>query len=434
MMLNSVLGALLATFLALASLVVGDPVEHCPSSSGGVCFSIAVPASSASSESGNIYFQIRAPTSLEWVALGTGTGMSGSNIFLMYQDGTGNVTLSPRLGQGYTPPQLDTSQTAAQLTLLAGSGVSDDGATMTANVACSNCHQWGGGGAMSLTSTGAAWIAAWKQGSLLATTDRDVGISLHDGRTMFTVDLTRATVDTDSNPFVADGNTGGGDSSNGSGSGSGSGSDSGSGSGSNSDSGSSSGSAVSETTGGGPSQTLVAHGSIMAVVMLGLFPGGSLLMPLFRKWWLHGTWQFVSLAVMWAGIILGIVVLRDMQMEWSDPHYIIGLVVAGLVTFQPANGFLHHRQYVKTLSRGMMSHVHRWLGRVLMALGTINGGLGLRLARAPDRFLIAYGTVAGIVYACYAGYKLYIFFRRGNGNVATTDNDTDKSKEGPRRV
>ncbi|KAK4128676.1 iron reductase domain protein [Parathielavia appendiculata] len=421
-MLNSVLGFSFATLLWLASLAVGAPLEHCPSGSGGVCFSIAVPTSSANSGSGNVYFQIKAPTSLQWVALGTGSAMSGSNIFLMYQDGKGNVTLSPRLGQGYSAPQLDTSPTAARLTLLAGSGVSDDGATMTANVACSNCDQWSGGGTMSLSSTAAGWIAAWKRGSPLATIDQAVGISRHDGRTLFTVDLTRATVNTDSNPFVTSHNTGGGSSSsgNGSGSGSGSGLDSGSGSG------------ISEMTGRGPSQTLVAHGSIMAVVMLVLFPMGSLLMPLFRRWWLHGTWQLVGLAVMWAGIIVGIVVLRDMQMRWNDPHFIVGLVVAGVFTIQPALGLLHHRQYVKTLRRSMVSHVHRWLGRVLMALGTINGGLGLRLARAPERFVIAYGTVAGVVYVGYAGYKLYVFFQRGTSNAAATDNDTDRSKEGHR--
>jgi len=69
---------------------------------------------------------------MSWVALGQGTQMAGSNIFMVYTDSSGlNVTLSPRLGTGERQPQSDT---AAQVTLLGGSGVSND--VMTANVRC----------------------------------------------------------------------------------------------------------------------------------------------------------------------------------------------------------------------------------------------------------------------------------------------------------
>lgn len=58
--------------------------------------------------------------------------MSGSNIFVMYQDASGtNVTISPRLGTGHVEPEYNS---AAEVTLLAGSGVSNG--IMTANVRC----------------------------------------------------------------------------------------------------------------------------------------------------------------------------------------------------------------------------------------------------------------------------------------------------------
>lgn len=58
--------------------------------------------------------------------------MSGSNIFVLYQDASGtNVTLSPRLGTGHQQPNYNS---AADVTLLAGSGVSNG--MMTANVRC----------------------------------------------------------------------------------------------------------------------------------------------------------------------------------------------------------------------------------------------------------------------------------------------------------
>lgn len=102
----------------------------CPSSN--VCFKLNIPESTASSGSGDIFFQISAPSSYEWVALGQGEGMSGSNIFVVYTSSSGsNVTLSPRTGTGHTMP---TSNGDAQVELLEGSGVSNG--LMTANVKC----------------------------------------------------------------------------------------------------------------------------------------------------------------------------------------------------------------------------------------------------------------------------------------------------------
>jgi len=443
--------------------VAGDPVTTCPS--GGLCFSIAVPTSSANAGSGNIYFQIKAPTSLQWVALGTGSSMSGSNIFLVYQDGKGNVTLSPRLARGYSMPTLDTSSSAARLTLLGGSGVSDDGSTMTANVACSNCQSWSGG-SMSLKSTGAGWIGAWKEGSALATTDRDAGIAQHDSHTQFRVDLTRATINSDSNPFFTTRTAGGGsdsgsgsgsDTNSGSGSGSGSGTNSGSGSGSGSGNGSGAGSGngngngsgsdsdagrggsnagngITVTTGGSRNAVLVAHGVIMALVMAALYPLGSLLMPLVGKWWVHAGWQAITFCLMWAGFGLGVVVARERQMVsepdpkslfpcdvtelttaqlFNQAHSIFGTIVIALFAVQPVLGFLHHQHFLKTQGRGLVSYVHIWWGRILMALGVINGGIGLRLAQESDGPVIAYSVVAGVVFFCYTGFKVCNFFRGG---------------------
>jgi hypothetical protein len=220
--------------------------------------------------------------------------MAGANIFLMYRDGEGNLTLSPRLGQGYQMPTLDTSSTAARLTLLEGSGVDSDGA-MTANIACSNCQTWDGG-EMSLRSTGAGWISAWRAGEPQGSPDPSSSIAPHDAHAQFQVDLTRATIDSDSNPFIARNGAGGG---GGSGSGSGPGSDSGSG---------------IILTAGNKNTILVAHGVILALVMAILYPTGSLLMPLVKKWWAHAAWQTISFCLMWVGFGLGIVIARERRM------------------------------------------------------------------------------------------------------------------------
>jgi hypothetical protein len=433
-----------------------------------VCYSIAVPTSSANAGSGNIYFQIKAPTSFEWVALGTGTGMTGANIFVMYQDGKGNVTLSPRLGQGHFMPMLDTSSTAAHLTLLAGSGVSDDSTTMTANVACSNCQSWSGG-SMSLKSTSAGWIGAWKQGSSLATTNRAATINQHDDTAEFRVDLTRATISSDSNPFPASrDNTGGGSGSgsgsgNGNGSGGGNGNSGGSGNGTGSGSGSGSGPTSGGDPGGGaietasgPSTTiLVAHGVIMAIVMAALYPLGALLMPLVRKWWLHAAWQAVAFCLMWAGFGLGVVTAKQGDMvSWgfglagstrrrtrpltstqlfNQAHTICGTVVVCLLAIQPGLGVLHHLHYQKTHRHGLISHAHIWWGRLLMVLGVINGGLGLQLAGASDGPIIAYSVVAGIIFVGYAGFKIRGFSQHGGASSVGTHTKEARTPPVPRQ-
>jgi hypothetical protein len=69
---------------------------------------------------------------MSWISLAQGSSMSGANYFVIYTSGSGtNVTLSPRLGSGHNTP---TFNSAAQVTLLEGSGVKDG--VMTANIKC----------------------------------------------------------------------------------------------------------------------------------------------------------------------------------------------------------------------------------------------------------------------------------------------------------
>jgi hypothetical protein len=224
--------------------------------------------------------------------------MVGSNMFVMYQDGNGNVTISPRAGTNHVAPSEDTSSTAAKLTLLAGSGVS--GTTMTANVKCSNCQSWADGGSMSLSSTSASWIGAWKSGSSLASTDKDATISQHDDTTGWEFDLTQATVATDTNPFVATSS----DDSNSTSTTEGTGSPT---TAPSSGSGTSSSGVVVNTSAQQTQRLVSAHGLIMSIVFVIMFPLGSILMPLMGKWMLHAAWQFATWIVMWVGFGIGIV-------------------------------------------------------------------------------------------------------------------------------
>ncbi|CAM1506972.1 Fc.00g066130.m01.CDS01 [Cosmosporella sp. VM-42] len=377
--------------------------SFCTGDSKDVCFKWGVPESSASSNSGNIYFQITAKDTYQWAALGIGSGMSGSDIFMIYQDGSGNVTLSTREGKGHVMPQYSER---SDIELLEGSGVINN--QMVANIKCSKCDRLKFSGSNS-------WISAWKKGDSLDSTNPRATIQQHDDDPpVFKVDFAQASISSDSNPFV-DSSSGdkGGDS--GSGSGSDSDSDSDSGSGSGSDSGGDSGyggsdsgnGAVTETESGASDTLVYAHGIIMSVVFLIGYPIGALLMPLLGKWYIHAGWQTLAFLGMWAGFGIGYRIAKLEGDWWNEEHVQIGTIVVVLMALQPVLGFLHHRQYVKHQQRGLFSHAHIWYGRILIVLGIVNGGLGLDLAGGPTSFTIAYSVVAGIVSVLYIAGALF---------------------------
>ncbi|EEY18777.1 conserved hypothetical protein [Verticillium alfalfae VaMs.102] len=377
---------------ALYTSAVADPIRNCPNGNSGVCFQVAVPETAASAGTGNLYFQISAPESYAWIGLGTGTRMSNSNMFLMYQDGSGNVTISPRRASGQVMPQVTTN--GAQLELLAGSGVSNG--VMTANVRCSNCASWSGG-SMPLGSSSSNWIAAWRRGSAISSTNLNAPISQHDSETSFGLDLTQATVAEDTNPFAGSaapttgGNTG------------------------NSNTGGNTGGITAPASSGlaGPN-VLLAHGVIMTIVFVAMYPIGSILMPMLGKWLIHAGWQIIAFMLMWAGFGLGVVYGNDHGYLFKQTHTILGTVVCALLVAQPFLGLVHHMHYKKHQMRGAVSHSHIWFGRIVLLLGIINGGLGMQLASSSTTWIVAYSVVAGIMAVLYV-LAIWLKSRRTGG-------------------
>ncbi|KAK2065058.1 integral membrane protein [Colletotrichum caudatum] len=364
--------AFAASFLAAAlcaATTSADPLQACPND---ICFKVAVPQASSSSGSGNLYFQMSAPSSYQWVALGTGSTMSNSNMFIMYTDGSGNVTISPRTARGHNMPTLSSS---TNLQLLAGSGAQDG--KMVANVLCTNCASWSSG-TMALNSATSSWIAAWKSGSAINSASNSQSIQQHDDHSSFNLDLTQATVQTDSNPFEGT-SSGGGNSGSGSGSGS----------------------------SGGLSNVLLAHGIIMSIVFIFLYPVGAILMPLVGKWMVHGAWQSVAFLLMWAGFGTGYVYARDNGYLFAQTHTLLGTVVVAMLAIQPFLGVAHHKYYKKHQTRGIVSHAHIWYGRALMLLGIINGGLGLELASSSRSYVTAYSVIAAIIGVAWVGSAVW---------------------------
>lgn len=221
---------------------------------------------------------MEAPTSYQWIALGTGSQMRGSDMFLIYQDGDGNVTPSTRTGTGHVMPEYTERD---DVELLAGSGISNG--NMVANIKCGACD------GLDLTDSN-SWIAAWKSGDSLDSTSPSERISEHDEEDGFSVDFAQAAISSDSNPFLTTSSDGGSSSDTGS----------------NSDNTGSG--VVSSKSSDNTDAILRAHGIIMSIVFLAGYPLGAVLMPIVGKWFIHAGWQTVVFMGMWAGLALGVIV------------------------------------------------------------------------------------------------------------------------------
>ncbi|KAH7322526.1 hypothetical protein B0I35DRAFT_458824 [Stachybotrys elegans] len=349
------------------SPVTSSPISFCPNDSD-VCLRWAVPE--AGSET--VYFQIEAPTSFQWVGLGVGRQMRGAVMFVMYEDGEGNVTISNREGTGHVMPQPAEDINAV---VLDGSGVIDD--RMIANVRYSNT------GDLDLSGS-SSWIMATKAGPSLNSADQDETIEVHDSVWSFSVDLAQASVASDANPFTEnnDGNDGpapdGEDGEDGN-----------------------SGGAIVEQTGSPNDGLILAHGVILCIVFVGIWPVGSLLMPLLGKWYIHAAWQMVGFTAMWAGFALGYIVANRNNIFFDQTHTRLGIFVVSLIVLQPILGVLHHMQYRRQGKRGIFGHIHIWYGRATILIGIVNGGLGLQLTSSSTTNVILYSVAAGIAALVY---------------------------------
>jgi len=196
--------------LVVTALISAAALTHAQSSSPirgysnqGSLFSAGwnIPASGQ-----DVFLQLQGPTSAGWVATGIGSGMKDSLMFIIYQDGSGNITVSPRIGKGETEPKFEST---IRFELLAGSGVQEE--LMTANIKCANCRSWDGG-RLDVTSKDQNFI--WAVGNQRVTSkSQSETLSKHVQNGRYVLDLTQATGGNSQNPFVssdsADGTTSG---------------------------------------------------------------------------------------------------------------------------------------------------------------------------------------------------------------------------------
>jgi hypothetical protein len=141
---------------------------------------------------------------------------------------------------------------------------------------------------------------------------------------------------------------------------------------------------------------------------------------------------------------LGVWMVNNIPYNLLDTyHPIIGIIVFVLLFFQPILGFIHHVQYKKHSRRTIWSYGHLWLGRIVITLGMINGGLGMLLASDAPSFLsfrptrgqiIAYGVIAGLVWLLWVAAAVIGERRRARAPVvAAKDVEMDDGSPPPYR-
>ena len=394
--------------------------------------SVNIPQDTASGSSKSIFMQISAPSGVEWVGIGQGSQMAGANMMLVYAASSSNVTVSPRSSSGESQPDFDSS---AQVTVLEGSGVNSDG-SFVANIRCDTCLSWSGG-SMDPTDTSSDWIWAYKSGSALDSEDTSENLDMHSSMGSFHLNLKEGTGGSSQNPFVAAAAA--------SGSPSASASATGTGAQPSATGGVSAPAATnaphyggSSTSGGNVDSIRTAHAVIMSLIFLVMFPLAALTLYLpyeQRVRYVHAPLQVLSLILLIVGLATG-VVLGNKVDELDGYHQVIGyIVVAALVLFQPALGIYQHMHYRKTGGRSPMGIIHRWLGRSVIILGVINGGLGFMQSGpvgsddVPSYSVVVYGIVAAVVFLIYACVVLASIFR-ARRKASTQFPEKDYSRRG----
>lgn len=176
---------------------------------------------------------------------------------------------------------------------------------------------------------------------------------------------------------------------------------------------------------------IVAHGVLAALAFVIFFPVGSILIRLgsFRGLWIvHGLFQLFAYVVYLAAFGIGVWMINNIPINLlHNYHPTIGIVVFVLLFFQPILGFIHHLKFKKYSRRTIWSYGHLWLGRIIITLGMINGGLGLLLASDAPTFtgfaasrgqMIVYGVIAGIMWLLWVAAAVYGERRRSASRKA----------------
>ncbi|KAF2111016.1 hypothetical protein BDV96DRAFT_603605 [Lophiotrema nucula] len=332
---------------------------------------------------GDLYFHLEAPAQNSWVAVGTGGGMKGSLMFVVYRslDEKG-VTLSPRTTNANVEPSYDDR---LPCDLVTSDGVTNgivfvnDQDRYIVNGHCKGINQqFFMGGELDFSNHNQSFIFAFGPTDRHLHSDtKDASIRRHTLYGHFQMDLSQASVDnTDGVSNTELSVIGDWENRN------------------------------AQLT-NGPSKDRDWGGPIHSVMMCGtfviIFPIGVVFLRLLDKVIWHGWTQSIGAAIICIGAGLGVWASKQYNhsKNFRNPHQLVGLAAIGLVLIQLTFGLIHHILWLKRQRPTILGRIHLYLGPFVVVLGAANGFLGFTFS-GGSYHNIMYGIICAVVFVALA--------------------------------
>jgi hypothetical protein len=161
----------------------------------------------------------------------------------------------------------------------------------------------------------------------------------------------------------------------------------------------------------------IIHAVLTCTAFILIMPGGIVMLrviPMSVRW----HWLNQSVAAVLAGIggILGLWLSTffNKSKNYNSAHQILGLISVIGMLIQLGFGFWHHLQYKRTQKSTKYGHIHRHLGRFIILLAIVTGGIGLTWSYASSGVVIGYvvvviiltlGTICSVMWRGYASRR-----------------------------
>ena len=314
-----------------------------------------------------VYMQVSAPVSYGWAAVGTGTMMRDSTMFILYpSEDNESVTLSVRTTtQHYPPKESLADRIHARIT---ESSIKDG--TMMANIVWQEYSPILSGG-VDPREHKQGFIWAVGPSHALASDKTDQTISRHSTRGVFFANMVASQVMADDlEPPSIRGTSN-----------------------------------VEISTQPKSYRLLVlTHSILMGSAFVLIFPFGIIGLRLnlrnkgFTVHWILQRIAFIAV-IGGFGIAITMSIVGIEYSHFREPHQIVGMAMFFLVTLQGFLGHAHHLRFKLYNKRTVFSYAHMALGRIVVYGGTVNAVLGFVLCGRglPVVATIALGITLGVM-------------------------------------